>query len=164
MTRGFKIALFTTFVLLALGGYFLLWVQYAVRDVGSDVQQVAVAILDGVVEAAKPLLEAEVFARYDAATETFSVHTRTAPDEPTRQLSETQLSELITAASPTRPGVVILYQEADFPEPAQREEFESRVRGELEEAGASAVTFGMEGPADGKSPFERPPFAPPGRK
>jgi hypothetical protein len=153
-----KIAVVTVSVILTAGISYWLLLQYTLRSMGREIMgrempKLVKFVSDRVQAAAKPILEADVFASYNATTQTFLVHTRNAPGE-SSQLSGGQLSEFLRSHGLAAPKVLVMYREADFSDAAQRSDFEMALHSTLVAAGASSVTFAVEQTSNAKSLLE----------
>src|SRR5262245_55365686 len=129
MTTRARVALLTVIGLLWLASIYCLYAYYAARTIAEGVNGVVQAFGNEFLKLTKPLVDADFFARYDAATATFTIRQKAVPNE-SSHVSENGLAERIMANGPA--SVVIIVHAADFPDSAQLEAFQSRIRSSLE--------------------------------
>jgi hypothetical protein len=135
--------------MLGVGAY--LYIDYSAREAARGAAAVVEFGLQRITDAMRPFTEADYVGRYDAAHASFTFRSGQQHDT-TSTLTEPELPSFIRSATPAAPKLVIIYEAADFPVPADKAAFESRVRSTLESAGAS-VTFAATSPAQSQSLF-----------
>jgi len=128
-----------------LGGGAYLYIDHSISSTGRDAAAVVVFGLERITNAMQPFIEADYAGRYNAAHASFTFRSGRQREVSTT-VAEPDLSTFVRAATPAAPKLVIIYEAADFPVPADQAAFESRVRSVLETAGAS-VTFATTRPA-----------------
>ena len=140
-----------TVVVLAIG--YAIFLHDATHHMGDGIGALVQFTVNRVQEVARPLTEADAVLRYEPAASRFSFR-QTANPEQTATVTEAELADYLQRAMKPQPKLLVFYRQADFPSPAERAAFESRIRESLQAGGAASVTFAVEQPTTAKSLLE----------
>ena len=144
-----------TVIVLAVG--YAIFLHFAMRQMGDHmgdgIRDLIHCMRSRAQEVARPLTEADAVLRYNPTDSRFSFRS-TANPEQTTNVTEEELSGYIQREMAPQPKLVVIYRQADFPIPAERTGFESRIRTSLQAGGAASVTFAVEQPTTANSLFE----------